>query len=149
MAIYAKIKGLKQGAVTGAVTAKGHTGEIQINTVEFGVGNPTDVATGQASGKRVARPVHITKPFDQSSPLLHLSTVTRESLTVDISYVVEGEGHKPYATLSLTNAMIKDFKNEVSYTGGATETIIFTYTKIEFTWCEGGITSTDDWMTPS
>jgi type VI secretion system secreted protein Hcp len=149
MAIYAKIKGVKQGDLTGAVTAKGHTGQIQINTVEFGVGSPTDISTGLATGKRVARPVLITKPFDQSSPLLHLSTVTRESLTVDISYVVEGEGHKPYATLSLTNAMIRDFKNEASFTGGATETISLVYTKVEFTWVEGGITSTDDWMSPS
>jgi type VI secretion system secreted protein Hcp len=146
MAIYAKIKGLKQGDLKGAVTAKSYPGQIEIHTIEFGVGSPTDVATGQASGKRVARPVQITKPFDQSSPLLHQATVTRESLTVDISYVIEGEGHKSHATLSLTNAMIKDFKNEVSFSGASTETISFTYTKIEFTWCEGGITSTDDWM---
>ena len=29
--------------------------------------------------------------------------------------------------------------------GTGVETISFTYTKIEFTWAEGGITSTDDW----
>jgi type VI secretion system secreted protein Hcp len=149
MAIYAKIKGKKQGAVTGAVAAASFSGQIQINTVEFGVGSPHDVVTGLAAGKRVARPVKITKPFDRSSPLLHQSCTTNESLTVDISYVVEGQGHKPYATLSLTNAMINEFKNEVSFTGDAVETISFTYTKIEFTWCEGGITSSDDWTTPA
>jgi type VI secretion system secreted protein Hcp len=149
MAIYAKIKGAKQGALTGAVAAASFTGQIQVDTVVFGVGSPRDVATGMATGKRVARPVKITKPFDKSSPLLHTSAVTNESLTVDISYVVEGQGHKAYATLSLTNAMIQDFQNEVSFTGAAVETISFTYTKIEFTWAEGGITSTDDWTSAS
>jgi type VI secretion system secreted protein Hcp len=149
MAIYAKIKGAKQGAVTGGVAAASFTGQIQVNTVDFGVGSPADVSTGLTTGKRVARPITITKPFDRSSPLLHQSCTTNESLTVDISYVVEGQGHKPYATVSLTNAMIRDFNLEASFTGSAVETISFTYTKIEFTWTEGGIVSTDDWMSPT
>ena len=111
MAIYAQIKGAKQGALKGAVTAASFTGQIQVNTVEFGVGTPADVSTGLATGKRVARPVKITKPMDQSSPLLHTSAVTNESLTVTISYVVEGQGHKAYATVALTNAMIRDFNS--------------------------------------
>jgi type VI secretion system secreted protein Hcp len=146
MAIYAKIKGQKQGAVTGGVSAASFPGQIQVNTVDFGVGSPHDVSTGLATGKRVARPVTITKPMDRSSPLLHQSCTTNEVLTVDISYVVEGEGHKPYATVSLTNAMIRDFNSEANFTGSSTETITFTYTKIEFTWAEGGIVSVDDWM---
>lgn len=149
MAIYAKIKGQKQGAVTGGVTAESFPGQIQVDTVEFGVGSPADVSTGLPTGKRVARPVVITKPLDKSSPLLHQSCTTNESLTVDLSYVVEGQGHKAYVTLSLTNAMIRDFHHEASFTGSATERISFTYTKIEFTWTEGGIVSVDDWMSPS
>src|ERR1019366_7561009 len=149
MAIYAKIKGRKQGVLTGGVTAGSFPGQIQVNTVEFGVGSPADVSTGLAPGKRVARPVMITKPLDQSSPLLHQSCTTNELLTVDIAYVVEGAGHKPYVTLSLTNAMIRDFKHETSFNGSSVETISFTYTKIEFTWTEGGIVSTDDWMSAS
>jgi type VI secretion system secreted protein Hcp len=146
MAIYAKIKGATQGDLAGAVTADGFKGQIQVNSVVFGVGSPHDVATGRPSGRRVARPVKITKPFDRSSPLLHRSAVTNESLTtVEISYVVEGQGHKSYATLTLTNAMIQDFQNEASFTGVAVESISLTYTKVEFTWKDGGITSTDDW----
>lgn len=146
MAIYAKIKGAKQGVLTGGVSAASFTGQIQVNSVDFGVGSPADVSTGLATGKRVARPLTITKPMDRSSPLLHQSCTTNESLTVDISYVVEGQGHKPFATVSLTNAMIRDFNQEASFTGSSVETISFTYTKIEFTWVDGGIVSVDDWM---
>ncbi len=149
MAIYAQIKGAKQGAVKGAVTTQSFAGQIQVQSVEFGVGNPTDVSSGMPTGKRVARPLQITKPMDQSSPLLHTSAVTNESLTVTISYVVEGQGHKAYATIALTNAMIRDFNIKSLYDGTNVETISFTYTKIEFTWVAGGITSVDDWSTPT
>ena len=150
MAIYAKIKGTKQGVLTGGVAADLFKGQIQVDTVVFGVGSPADVSTGLATGKRVARPVVITKPVDRSSPLLHQACVTNESLqTIDISYVVEGAGHKPFMTLSLTNGMIRDFNQETSFNGSSLERISFTYTKIEFTWTEGGIVSTDDWMKAS
>jgi len=149
MAIYAKIKGAAHGNITGGVTAAAFIGQIQVNTVAFGVGHPTDISTGHPTGKRVARPVIITKPLDRSSPLLHQSATTNESLTVDIAYVVEGEGHKPYATLSLKNAMIRDFNHEAGFTGSSVETLSFTYTKIEFTWVDGGIVSMDDWMAAS
>ena len=145
MAIYAQIKGAKQGALKGAVTAASFSGQIEVNTVEFGVGSPHDVSSGLPTGKRVARPLRLTKPMDQSSPLLHTSCVTNEALTVTISYVVEGQGHKAYATVALTNAMVQDFSSKGSFDGTAVETISFTYTKIEFTWVNGGITSVDDW----
>src|ERR1051325_1107485 len=112
MAIYAKIKGAKQGVLTGGVSAQSFSGQIQVDTVVFGVGSPADVSTGLPTGKRVARPVVITKPVDRSSPLLHQACTTNESLTIDISYVVEGAGHKPFMTLSLTNGMIRDFNQE-------------------------------------
>jgi type VI secretion system secreted protein Hcp len=146
MAIYAKITGAKQGAFKGAVTAASFSDQVHVNTVDFGVGSPHDVSTGLPSGKRVARPVRITKPLDKSSPLFHQSCTTNESLTVEISFVVEGQGHKPYATIKLTKAMIQDFDTGGAFDGSTLEKVSFTYTKIEFTWVEGGITSVDDWM---
>jgi type VI secretion system secreted protein Hcp len=145
MAIYAKIKGNKQGDLKGAVTADAYKGQIEVHTVEWGVGSPRDVSTGLPTGRRVARPVQITKPMDQSSPLLHTAVVNNESLTVTISYTVEGQGHKSFATVALTNAMIQNFNISTTVTGSSVETISFTYSKIEFTWVDGGITSQDDW----
>ena len=147
MAIYAKITGRKQGDLTGGVTAATFTGQIQVNSCDFGVGSNRDVSTGMPTGKRVARPVKITKPMDRSSPLLHQSCTTNETLTtVLISYVIEGQGHKAYATINLTNALISDFNHDALFDGATVETISFTYTKIEFTWVAGGIVSVDDWM---
>jgi type VI secretion system secreted protein Hcp len=149
MAIYAKIKGKTQGDLNGGVAATGYSGQIQINSCEFGVGSPFDVATGQATGKRTARPVNLTKPVDKSSPLLYTSCTTNESLTVDIAYIKEGEGHGAFLTVKLTGAMIRDFNHQASFDGTAVEVINLTYTKIEFTWVDGGIMSVDDWSAAS
>src|SRR5258708_33307714 len=150
MAIYAEIKGAKQGAIKGAVQAKAYDGQIEVHTIEWGVGSPRDVSTGLPTGRRVARPVQITKTMDKSSPLLHTAVVNNESLTtVKFSYTVEGQGHKAFATVVLTNAMIQNFNISSSDNGSTVETISFTYTKIEFTWTEGGITSQDDWSSTS
>ncbi len=149
MAIYAKITGTKQGAINGSVTARAFDGQIPIESCEFGIGGPYDVATGQASGRRVARPIHLIKTLDKSSPLLFTSATTNEALTVDISYTIEGEGHKKYVTLKLTNAMIRDFNHLASSDGTAVEKLSLTYTKFEFTWVEGGIVAVDDWATPT
>jgi type VI secretion system secreted protein Hcp len=145
MAIYAKVTGKKQGVMTGAVTAQSFTGQIEVHSVEFGVGSPHDVSTGLATGKRVARPVVITKPLDKSSPLLHQACVTNESVAVMLSYTIEGQGHAAYATVALTAGMVQDFNQQAHADGTATERITFTYQKIEFTWVTGGIVSTDDW----
>jgi type VI secretion system secreted protein Hcp len=149
MAIYANIKGSKQGVLKGAVLADSYKGQIEVHTVEWGVGSPRDVSTGLPTGRRVARPVQITKPMDQSSPLLHTAVVNNEALTVTITYTIEGQGHKPFATVALTNAMIQNFNLTTTVTGSSVETISFTYSKIEFTWTDGGITSQDDWSSPA
>ena len=85
--------------------------------------------------------------MDQSSPLLHRACTTNEVLTsVELSYTVEGQGHAAFATVKLTNAVLRDFNQQASFTGTSVEKLTFTYTKIEFTWVKGGIVSEDDWM---
>jgi type VI protein secretion system component Hcp len=68
-------------------------------------------------------------------------------VSVLISYTIEGHGHGAYVTVALTNGMLSDFHHEGHADGTAIERVMFTYSKIEFTWTDGGITSTDDWMT--
>lgn len=45
-------------------------GETQTGSYEFDVKAPRDVATGQASGKRMHKPFTIKKELDKSTPLL-------------------------------------------------------------------------------
>jgi len=149
MAIYASFKGQKQGEIKGGVTTKGWEGKVQIDTCDFGLTAPYDTATGLASGRRVAKPVHLTKPLDKSSPLLYMACTTNETLQVEINYMEEGANHKALVIVKLTNAMLREFSHTANGHAIASEKLALTYTKFEFTWCDGGIMATDDWMNPT
>jgi len=145
MAIYAKIKGRKQGDIKGGVTTQAFDGQIHLDSCEFGLAAPYDVATGQASGRRVPRPVHLVKQSDRTSPLLYMACVTNEVLDVEISYTEEGAEHKSLMTIVLTNAMIRDFNHLGGAKGSAVEKLSLTYTKFEFTDVQAKTMASDDW----
>ena len=85
----------------------------------------------------------ITKPIDKSSPLLLNAIYTNENLTSVLIGLLRQGSAGPVATVKLTNASVAD---DVQH--GNSETISFTYQKIEWTWVDGGITAEDDWETP-
>ena len=102
--------------------------------------SPRDPASGLPTGKRQHKAFTITKELDKSTPLLLGALVTNENLpTVTFAYT---HGGTPYLTVKLTNANIAS--NEQV---GTTETIEFTYQKIEWTWIAGDI-SASDWQSP-
>jgi len=145
MAIYMKFTGSKQGWIKGAVTAAKYKDYIEVNSVEFGLGSPFDVHTGQSTGHRVVRPLQITKVLDKSSPLMVQSCDNNETGTVEIVYTEEGAEHKSLVTLSLTNAMVRDFNHVGSFNSSAAERVTLSFTKFEFTWSDGGIVASLDW----
>ncbi len=145
MAIYMKVIGKAQGDIKGGVTAQVFDGQIHLESCEFGLAAPFDVATGQASGRRVPRPVHLVKQSDRSSPLLYMACVTNEVLDVEISYTEEGAEHKALMTIVLTNAMLRDFNHLGGAKGSAVEKLSLTYTKFEFTDVVAKTMAQDDW----
>jgi type VI secretion system secreted protein Hcp len=152
MAIYAKIKGQKQGSIAGGASAAGHVDEILIDACEIDVVSPHDVASGLASGRRQWRPIHLTKPLDKSTPLLYQALITNEVLTsVVITYWRTGKDGKldNFVTITLTNAMISEYHHLAGTDGNAVEKLSLTFTKFDFTWTDGGITAADDWMSPT
>ena len=55
------------------------------------------------------------------------------------------DDHKKYVTVNLTNAMIREYTHQGTSSLVGLERISLTYTKIEFTWIDGGIVAIDDW----
>lgn len=92
--------------------------------------SPRDVATGQASGKRMHKPLIITKELDKSSPLLMKAMQTGmliREMDVDLGHPTM---HSTSGRFKLTNVMV----SSVQKSGGGdrpTETVSFTYQKIE------------------
>ena len=153
---YLQLKGEKQGDIKGSVTQKGRAGKIMVIAFNHEVQSPRDVATGQATGKRMHKPFVITKEIDKSSPLLYTALANNENI---ISWELQCFAAKStgvevnHYTVRLTNAKIVDIRsimlnNKVpeNIKMPLMEEVGFVYEKIEWTWVDGGITATDDWL---
>jgi type VI secretion system secreted protein Hcp len=111
--------------------------------------SPRDPASGLPTGKRQHKPFAIVTPVGAATPLLMNALVTNENLTsVVISFF------KPGTTtvgtiVKLTNASVADFSHSCMATYASCEIVAFTYQKIEWTWVDGGTTSSDDWEPPN
>lgn len=151
---HLRLVGAKQGEIKGSVTQKGREGRIAVIAASHEIVSPRDVATGQVTGKRQHRPIVITKELDRA-------TVPLRSMLVGNEPVKEWEllfwrpattgVETQYFTLRLTNAGIASIdmrmpNNKHADTAGLEtfEEVTFTYTKIEWTWTDGGLTAADD-----
>jgi type VI secretion system secreted protein Hcp len=161
---YLKLKGQKTGLVKGSVTQKGRENLIMVIAVNHGIVSPRDAASGLPTGKRMHKPLVITKELDKSSPVLYNMLCTNENIT---EFVLDfwapkntgragGAGIEfQHFTIKLTNASIAGInfamlnnKNPELVKYAEYEEITFTYQKIEWTWKEGNITAMDDWEAP-
>jgi len=155
---YLKMKGQKSGAVKGSVTQKGRADMIMVVAYSHEIVSPRDAASGLPTGKRMHKPITITKEIDKSSPILYNIMVTNENITefeLDFWRPSAQGSEVHFYTIKLTNANIcqmheymLDNKVPENMKFPPMETVSFTYQKIEWTWVDGGITSNDDWESP-
>ncbi|HEY4381056.1 MAG TPA: type VI secretion system tube protein TssD [Acidobacteriaceae bacterium] len=104
-----------------------------------------EASSGMATGKRMHKPITITKEIDASSPLLKQSMAKGSSLG-NVVIVFEGAGPgaaKAAQKVVLTNAMVTGIKM-----AGKSEQISLDYQTIEVTYVNGTKTAADDWESP-
>lgn len=145
---YMKLKGQKSGEIKGSITQKGREGAIGVIAVSHEVVSPRDPASGLPTGKRMHKPLVITKELDKSTPVLYSVLATNENLTsVEFSFVEPRQNGQEAVTyrIKLTNANIASIKLVEGKDGKLVQEVTLTYQKIEWTWVDGGITATDDW----
>jgi type VI secretion system secreted protein Hcp len=153
---YLKIKGEKQGEIKGSVTQQDHEGWIMVIAASHSLESPRDASSGLPTGTRVHEPFVITKELDQSTPLLYNMLVNGENIVEwDLQFwqpSSTGEEVNHY-TVRLTNASIAnidfkmpDNKDPNLLQRAEYEEIAFTYQKIQWIWNNGGISSSDDWI---
>ena len=121
---------------------------------DYGVSSPRDAATGQASGKRIHKPLIITKELDKSSPILFQALVTNEVLPeVNFQFTRAGSDGKEiqYYTIKLTNATISEIHQSDQGKNGARpyEQVSFVFQKIELDWSDPSVVAVDDWSSPA
>ena len=155
---YLKLKGQTQGEIKGSVTQKGRENKIMVIAVSHEIVSPRDPASGLPTGKRMHKPLLITKEIDKSSPLLYNVLTNNENITEwELQFwrpSTTGAEQQHY-TIKLTNANIASIhmrmlnnKNPELMKYETFEEVQFTYQKIEWTWTDGGITADDDWERP-
>ena len=156
---YLTAKGNKSGAIDGSVTQKGREKSVMVIAFSHEVVSPRDAASGLPTGKRMHKPLVITKEVDRSTPLFYNVLVTNEILTdVKLKFWRPSAtgAEQQYYTIELTNASIASMATKMlnnkhpdlmKYT--EYDEIAFTYQKITWTYMDGGITANDDWETPA
>jgi type VI secretion system secreted protein Hcp len=156
---YLYAKGQKTGDIKGAVTQKGREDSVMVIAFSHEIVSPRDAASGLPTGKRMHKPIVITKETDKSTPLFYNVLVTNENLTnVKIKFWRPSAtgAEVQFYTIELTNANIASMATKMLNNKhpdlmkyAEYDEIAFTYQKITWTITDGGITAMDDWETPT
>jgi type VI secretion system secreted protein Hcp len=155
---YLTMKGEKSGQVKGSVTQKGREDTIMVVAYSQEILSPRDAASGLPTGKRMHKPITITKEIDKASPILYNILVNNENVPefkLEFWRPSSSGAEEQFYTIKLTNAnicqmheYILDNKVPENMKFPPMEQVSFTYQKIEWTWMKGGITAMDDWEVP-
>jgi len=157
MPIHMKVEGSVQGAIDGDCQMSGRENTIEVVALEHSIHIPTNEQDGSPVGKRIHRPLTITKVIDKASPLLALALCTGEKCTVTLTwYRQSGAAEEHYFTTTLEDAVIVDLNSFIpTVFDQATkeyqhmEKVSFTYRKIIWTHEVEGKQSEDDWLAPA
>ena len=148
------ITGEEQGLIEGSCDIEEREGTILVQAFDHVVEIPTD-DRGVASGRRLHRPMMITKEFDKSTPMLYQALCTGELLTEVVLdwYRMDGFGEQElYFSMHMENAMITkvhpwvpNVLDRANETLKHMEDVFISYEKIIWTWEADGIEFEDAW----
>ena len=162
---YLTLTGQKQGQIKGSVTQKGRKGMIEVIACSCEVISPRDQASGLPTGKRMHKPIVITKEVDSALPLLWNALVNNENISAwQLKFFSSQIGNdrttataveQNYYTIDLVNASIASVSMRMANNKHPDlmkfkeyEEVAFVYQKITWTFVKGGITASDDWEAP-
>ena len=138
MPIYMKIDG-----VDGSVTEADHTGWVELNSFQWGVGRGISTPVGSAANREASLPsiseIVVTRQMDKaSSNLFDLSVSDATGKAVQIDFVqtaTGGSGNIVYLHYELENALISGYSLS---SGGndPSESISINFTKISQKWTD-------------
>jgi len=156
-----RLTGQKQGEIKGSCLQKGRVDTIAVIAVSHEIVSPRDAASGLPTGKRMHKPLVITKELDKSSPLLYNVLTQNENISkLSIHFYTPqlqaktGTGEEVnHYILELKNANIASIafrmannKHPDLMKFAEYEEVAITYEEIIWTWKDGGITASDSWI---
>jgi type VI secretion system secreted protein Hcp len=146
--------GKEQGPIEGSCDIEGREETILVQSFKHVVDLPSNEA-GLPSGRRIHRPLMITKEVDKSSPKLYQALCTGEPMSEATLrwYRMDGTGEEQqFFTVMLQNALlvkieswVPDVLDKQNAQYGNMENLWFTYEVIRWTWEEDGIEYEEHW----
>ena len=141
---------MRGGADRGVPNPRGGEG-IAVLDVRHTLISPRDVVTGEVTGKRRHAPIVVTKDVDRATPQLLHVWARNDVLTtwrLDV-FGADAFGRRVLRyTIELGRAHVVEVAlltpEEVTF---PRESVSFAYEQITWTWAEGKVSSTDDWLT--
>ena len=151
---FMTVTSTKQGQFKGEAANREQKGAIMVLGFAMEMDAPRDPASGMPTGRRVHKPVVITKDLDSSSPQFFQAAAGNETLK---TVVIEFARSDPrgletvYYKVTLTNANIASLKQFTADSasgraGAPLEEISLTFQKIEVESVTGKTTAQDDWL---
>lgn len=140
---------MRGGAEHGVPNRRG--GEaISVIDVRHTLVSPRDVVTGAATGKRRHAPIVVTKEVDRATPQLLQVWARNDVLTtwrLDV-FAADAFGRRvPRYTIELGRAQVVEIAlvtpEDATF---PRESVAFAYERITWTWADGNVTATDDWL---
>ena len=158
MPCYLSVTGKNQGKIEGSCDIKGREGTILVYALDHIIEIPRDMHTGLPTGKRIHKPMTVTKEVDKSSPKLFQALTSGEQLSevlLDFYRISPTGTEEKYYTTKLENAItvsMEAFFPETFLIENEPykhmEKVAFTYEKIICTWQPDGIEAEDSWKAP-
>ncbi len=156
---FITIEGQKQGIFKGDAERKGKASRIAGIRFFSEIVSPRDAASGQASGRRIHKPISFTKEWDASSPQLFQACAANENLKSVLFEFIRADASGKEAvhyTIRLTNANIASVRSYVDLTDNTgdpfdaheLEDVELVFGKIELEDLVGKTMAVDDWSTP-
>ena len=143
-----------QGEIQGASDVTDREGSILVQAVDHCVELPTD-SHGMSSGRRVHRPLIVTKEIDKASPMLYQALCTGERLVevkLDWFRIDDTGNEELYFCVLMKNALISQVKPWMPNSMDAgkvnfrhMEDVAFIYERIRWVWEPDGIEFEDVW----
>lgn len=158
MPIHMWVTGKTQGEIKGGCDQSGREGSILVQAVAHTIEIPSDPQSGMPVGKRVHRPLIITKTIDPASPQLYFALTHGEMMTVKLDwYRIDPSGtEENYYRTELEDAILVSVREYFPCVFDAEteqyqhmEELALTYRKIRWSHLADGKESEDDWKLPA
>ncbi len=130
--MFLNLQTKRAGKVKGEGTTAGHTDDIEVRGMNWGVTTGSAIGSTKATSLRQYRHLVIVKGIDSASTPLMSALATNDVVTqAKLTLRKAGGDALDYFTITLTNARIVQIDLAVDDQGHPTETVAIAFTKVD------------------